>query len=174
MSLQILFCVEADRRSGTDWIYIRSVIDKYYKLDNSISIKPVYLGGKTNYKRTKVTSEIARATREFRKTGKTVVIYCIDTDDWNTDPDRERELSEVVCYCESKQYEMIWFCRDIEEVFWGSRVASSDKRDYAKRFRSNSMINDLPITRLNKETMSIGFSNILQILDKYLHSRCNI
>jgi len=41
MSKQLLFCVETDRRSKTDWVYIKSVIDKYYVIDNSISIEMI-------------------------------------------------------------------------------------------------------------------------------------
>ncbi len=168
MGLQLLFCVEADRKSGTDWVYIKSVIDKYFSIDNSISIKPVYMGGKTNFKRNKVVNEINRASKEFGKNGETAVIYCIDTDDWNTNQDRSRELEDVREYCADKKYDLVWFCRDVEEVFWGERVSSSDKKERAKKFRANSKIDTLTQDCIKSETFGLGKSNILIILNKYL------
>ena len=52
MGFQLLFCVEADRRSGTDWVYIKSVIDKYYRIDNTIS-KNYFYGGKNELQKGK-------------------------------------------------------------------------------------------------------------------------
>ena len=168
MSKQLLFCVETDRRSKTDWVYIKSVIDKYYVIDNSISIKPVYMGGKTNYKRNKVISEIKTLTRQFRQTGSTTVIYCVDTDNWNTDRDRNRELEEVRDYCSEKGYEFIWFCRDVEEVFWGHQIHNSDKTETAKKFRSQNRVDSVPSDSLTEHKMKIGCSNIITVLNRHL------
>lgn len=173
MGFQLLFCVEADRSSGTDWVYIKSVIDKYYRIDNTISIKPIFMGGKTNYRRGRVVNEIKTASREFRKNGNTAVIFCIDTDDCKTDPDRKREFEEIKQYCNEKDYDLIWFCRDIEEVFWGKRITSSDKKDHAKRFRANSIIDSFSISCIVQESPSIGKSNILVVLNKYLSTYRN-
>jgi hypothetical protein len=173
MSKQLLFCVEADKRSKTDWVYIKSVIDKYYEVDNSISIKPIYMGGKTNYKRSKVISEIKTLTKQFKQNGSTVVLYCVDTDNWDTDPDRKRELEEVMDYCREKGYEFIWFCRDVEEVFWGSQIHNSDKTERAKQFRLNNRLDSVSADSISKQIIKIGCSNIVSVLNKYLRKAYN-
>lgn len=171
MSIQLLFCVEADKRSKTDWVYIKSVIDKYYEINNSISIKPIYMGGKTNYRRSKIITEIKTAVKQFKRTGSTTVIYCIDTDDWDINPDRSREYEEIKEYCCEKGYDLVWFCKDVEDVFWENRIHSSDKTEAAQRFRSQNQIDCVTEKALLNSKLKIGCSNILLVLDNYLR-RC--
>ncbi len=168
MSRQLLFCVETDKRSKTDWVYIKSVIDKYYIIDNSISVKPVFMGGKTNYNRGKVVREIKTLIKQFSQTGSTTVLYCIDTDNWDTDHERKRELEEVRKYCTEQGYEFIWFCRDIEEVFWGHQIHNSDKIEKAKKFRSKNRVDLIPADNISKQKIKIGCSNIISVLNKHL------
>ena len=33
MGLQLIFVVEANKKSKTDWIYIKETIDRFYKYD---------------------------------------------------------------------------------------------------------------------------------------------
>ncbi len=52
MRLQLIFVVESDSRSKTDWIYIKESLEKYYVYRNSyIKLSPVYMGGKGNYRK---------------------------------------------------------------------------------------------------------------------------
>lgn len=171
MGKQLLFCVEADRQSKTDWVYIHDTIDWFYKITNDISIKPIFMGGKTNYRRDKVKRQIREHINAYRKNGRTFVIYCIDTDELSADPDRAREFSEIQKYCEKNECGFIWFCRNIEEVFWGKEVERSEKLEYAKRFRNNSKISEVKESNLNRQQQVNCTSNILDILNQILERK---
>ena len=48
--IQLIFCVETNQQTKTDFQYIMSLIDRFYEYNNGhILIKPVYLGGKGKY-----------------------------------------------------------------------------------------------------------------------------
>ena len=171
MGKQLLFCVEADNKSRTDWVYIKSTIDAFFKVDNSISIKPIFMGGKGNYRRQKVTGQIKKKINEYKRNGKTFVIYCVDTDDLNKDPNRLREMKEIREYCEQKGYEFVWFCRDIEEVFWGTRVDDNEKYQYADRFRRQNVIEEIEVDMLQSSEYNVKNSNIISVLEEYLEKK---
>lgn len=41
--IQLIFCVETNKQSDTDFLYIKSTIDRFYEYKNGhIQIKPVY------------------------------------------------------------------------------------------------------------------------------------
>ncbi len=47
MGLQLIICVETNKKCNSDFIYIRSSINQFYDVDNAnIRITPVYLDGK--------------------------------------------------------------------------------------------------------------------------------
>ncbi len=126
MSKQIILCVEANRRAQTDNIYIKETITHFYKLDNKIRLSFVNMNGKTNYRSRDVLSQITRYTKDY-KIGSTTVIYCIDLDKYESDPVQVKLNEEMRSYIKDKGYEMIWFCRDIEEVYLGHSVGKSEK-----------------------------------------------
>ncbi len=168
MGQQLLFCIEADNKSKTDWVYIKATIDRFYNLPNTVSVKPICMGGKTNYRRNKVVKDIKSAISGFKNNGETHVIYCIDTDNINSDPNREREFKEITDYCAENKYELIWFCRDIEEVYLGKRSEQSAKIDEAKKFKSSDAIMECSEKALTCKQPSLKKSNILIVLDDYL------
>lgn len=171
MSVQLLFCIEADNKSQTDWVYIQSVIDAFFKVSTSVSIKKIGMGGKGNFRRPKVIRQIREKTNAYKRNGETIVIYCIDTDDLFTNPDREREFHEIEEYCWETGAELIWFCRDIEEVFWGERISSSDKVAYAARFRRQNMITEVEEEKLCAGSCAKKSSCIVVVLEKYLERK---
>lgn len=171
MGQQIIICVEADKRSKTDWVYLKDLIQQFYQLPNTVSLHPIYMGGKTNYKRNQVISEIKRRAKAFRQSGPTHVVYCIDTDAWDIDPDWQREFLEIRAYCEQQGYDFGWFCRDIEEVFWGEPCVASEKLDKARKFRSQRRIESISATDLSASEPRRGKSNILKVLDQFLERR---
>ena len=168
MGQQLLFCIEADSKSKTDWVYIKATIERFYKLPNTVSVKPICMGGKTNYKRNRVIKDIKNAVNGFKNSGNTHVIYCIDTDNINSDPNREREFKEITDYCAEKKYKLIWFCRDVEEVYLGKHSEQSAKIDAAKKFKSSDAIMACSEKALACKQPSIKRSNILIVLDDYL------
>ena len=171
MGLQLLFCVETNKKTRTDWTYISVTIKKHYEINNAISLKPIFMEGKCNYKGTSVVNQIRDAVKEFKYSGNTVVIYCIDTDDWDRDPDRRRELNEIQAYCDANRYDLVWFCRNVEEVFWGKQVPASDKVAYARRFNKSNRINAISVVDLQQQEIAITKSNMLTVLNKYLKKK---
>lgn len=168
MGIQLLFCIETNKAANTDWIYINKTIRQYYKLSPEISLKTIPMGGKTNYRNKTVNSKIKSFTNGYSRNGKTIVFFCIDTDNCENDPDRKREFDTIYGYCCRQGYEFIWFCRDIEEVYWGERIEAGDKVKMAGRFNSHDQIQSITETDLSSELVRKGKSNILVILDRYL------
>lgn len=168
MGLQIILWMETNNNSRTDWVYIKETINKYYISSNEIKITPRFLEGKGNYKAARTIKQIKTLTKEYSKTGETIVIYCIDTDNIQVDQDQKREFYEIKDYCISKGYEFVWFCRDVEEVYWGKRIANSEKVIASSRFRSSNQLKKVDEKSLSSSRILVKRSNLLSILDKYL------
>jgi len=149
-------------------MYINRMIRQYYHETSEISRKPIYMDGKMKYKDNAVIRKIEDQTRKYAKTGDTSVFYCIDTDDWDRNPDHQRELIEIEKYCKENGHELIWFCRDIEQVFWGEQVSDSEKRARAEQYLRQNRINEMDFNELQVEDKRVKCSNILLILDKYM------
>lgn len=54
MGLQLILCVETNKKTQSDYIYIKETIEHFYKFDpTQVKISPVYMDGKTHYKEKK-------------------------------------------------------------------------------------------------------------------------
>lgn len=166
MKKQILFCVETNQNSDTDWVYIDETLRHYYPRKNEISTKPVYMDGKNKYRTSGVVKEIARKTKMFN--GITEVILCIDTDTKDVNPVQQKYFNEVKQYCIEHNYRFIWFNRDVEEVYWKKHVSDKDKVQYAKKFRSQEKIKRCKDVDLKDSNCNRYKSNILTVLDEVL------
>ena len=171
MSIQLLFCVETNQKAKTDTIYINETIAHYYRLGTSVKKSFIYLGGKNNYNKPGIIKQINRQIRQYARNGKTQVIYCIDTDKYDSDPVQRKELDEIASYCRDRGYELIWFCRDVEDVFWGGQIVKDEKVKRAAQFRTSKRINSIPETTLRQGTYTRHYSNILDVLDKYIEKK---
>ena len=76
------------------------------------------------------------------------------------------ECSEITDYCNSNGYELIWFCHDIEEVYVGESINSSDKTKTANSFRKSKKIEEVGEMQLNRMDYASKVSNILRVLDQ--------
>lgn len=112
MAIQLIFCVETNKRADTDSIYISETINHLYLVNSKTKISKVYLNTKTRYKAKDVMKEIAGKTKAFT-IGETKVIYCIDTDEYEKDAEHKRELDEIRRFCKEGGYDLIWFCHDV-------------------------------------------------------------
>lgn len=171
MGVQLLFVIESTKKAKTDWAYINGTIKHYYRLSPEYSIKPIPMGGKSHFKDASVSKQIKDYREQYLPTGRTIVVYCIDTDNYHTDPERYKELEDIKKYCSRKGFELIWFCRNIEEVYWGERVESGDKVKRAAQFNKRNHIHSLSEKALSTTVIGKGKSNILVIMDKYLNRR---
>ena len=88
MGLQLIICVETNKKCNSDFIYIRSTINRFYDVDNAnIRITPVYLDGKGKYASGKVKKEVASLKNQYKaaaKNNSSIVIYCFDCDNYDT------------------------------------------------------------------------------------------
>ncbi|MEE3487139.1 MAG: hypothetical protein VZT48_03410 [Bulleidia sp.] len=170
MAQQILLCVEADSKSKSDWIYIKGFIHHFYCPDRNDKLLSIFMGGKSKYCSRSVTAEISSRKRIW-KNGLTHVIICIDTDEMFQNPVFAAEFRKIISFCNEHQYELVWFCRDIEEVFVGKRISNTEKKSCAHSFRTGNRVSSLKPTDFQAEQPSIGRSNLSIILNRYFEKK---
>lgn len=167
MSIQMILCVETNKSADTDSVYILDTINHWYKLDNKIKISKINMNSKSRYNSKNIVREIVQKKKAF-VIGETRVIYFIDTDQYEKNPDHARELNEISRFCEDNDFDLVWFCHDVEEVFLGHKIPDSQKVQEAAAFRRKKKIEEMQIEQLSSDTKRTYVSNILNILDKYL------
>lgn len=167
MAIQMMLCVETNKKADTDSIYISETINYLYTVNNQIKISKVYMNTKSRYKSKDVLKEINQKIKAFT-IGETKIIYCIDTDDFERNIDHQKEFHEISRFCEENAYDLIWFCHDVEEVFLGKKVPDSQKVQAAGTFRRKRKIEEMDLNKLSSGVIRIHTSNILNVLDKYL------
>lgn len=168
MAIQMILCLETNKKANTDYIYIKETIDFLYQKNNQIKISPLYMSTKTKYKSGDIIREIAKKKKGFAAIGQTKVIYCIDTDEFEKNVEHANAFQDIRQYCEAEGYELIWFCHDVEEVFQGKKNSDSQKVREAGAFRNKKMIMEIPPERLKEKVVKPHTSNIVNILDQYL------
>ena len=169
MDVQLVLVLECDEKSRSDYMYIKSVLDEWYKISMSINIKisSVFMRGKGNYKKKDVFNKIEKLQKAYMH-GNTKVLFCFDTDRYEIAPADKQMLVEEQEYCKEKGYEFVWFCHDIEEVFLGKSVSKNEKTDKAKQYISNGGVKQIKIQNLQADDMSKGKSNLVYVLQKCL------
>lgn len=167
MALQLIFCVETNKRADTDSIYITETINHWYEVDNKIKINKIYMNTKSKYNSKDVLREIDKKSTDF-VIGETKVIYCIDTDQYEYDMEQAKELKSIIKYCKENNFDVIWFCHDVEEVFLGQKISDSQKVKMASAFRRKGKIGEIQENKLAYSEKCACTSNILSVLDKYL------
>lgn len=167
MAIQMILCVETNKKADTDSIYISETINYWYKINNQIKISKIYMNTKSKYDSKDVLRQIDKKSKAFT-IGKTKVIYCIDTDQYEKNIEHLKELNNINQYCEKNNYDLIWFCHDVEEVYLEQRVLDSQKVQEAARFRKKKKIEEIQQYKLSCNEKLAYRSNILNILDKYL------
>ena len=169
MGLQLIFVVEANKKSKTDWIYIKETIDRFYKYDVAhLKLSAVYMEGKNKYlaKEKEVNSLISQYSVASAN-NVTKVIYCFDCDDYDSNPVDKEFLEKTQEFCKANNYEYAWFCKDIERVYLGKKVEDGHKNSEATRFKANKLIDGVSQSRLNGKKISLNMSNILSVLDEF-------
>lgn len=167
MAIQMIFCVETNKKADTDSIYLMDAIRHLYIINNQVKISKVYMGSKSKYKSKSVLKEISEKTKAFTF-GETKVVYCIDTDEFEKNKEHEKELDDIRQFCEEHGYELLWFCHDVEEVFLGKTISDAQKVQEAEAFRRKRKIEEIQVEMLSSSVKRAHTSNLVQILDKYL------
>ncbi len=167
MAMQMILCLETNKRANTDYIYIKEILNHFYQRSNQIKISPVYMGTKTKYRSNDTLKEMKRKIKDFT-IGKTKVIYCIDTDEYEKNTEHANEFRTIQQFCEINNYDLIWFCHDVEEVFLGKRIPDSQKVQEAGAYRDRKGIQKINPEQLRSRDLRVHTSNILCVLDQYL------
>ena len=169
MGLQLVFVVEANKKSKTDWIYIKDTIDRFYKYDVAhLKLSTVYMDGKNKYltKEKEVKNLISQysvaATNNVTK-----VIYCFDCDDYDSNPVDKEFLEKTKEFCKANNYEYVWFCKDIERVYLGEKVEDGQKNREATKFKADKLIDGVNESKLKGKRFGANMSNILSVLDNF-------
>ena len=172
MGLQLIICVETNKKCNSDYIYIKSSIEKCYSIDlGTIKLSPVYLDGKGNYSSKKTLKSIDELSKQYKSTSKdntNTVMYCIDCDEYDNRPEDMEFLDEVNDFCEKKGYRFVWFCKDIEQVYLGNRIPDNRKKNEAITFLKKKKIANVRIENLTAKRYQKGKSNLCAVLDDYL------
>lgn len=170
MAIQLILCVETNKKADTDSKYIFETIRYYYNVDNSVKLSKIYMGTKTKYNSKEVLKEIKQKKSMFSH-GSSMVIYYIDTDQYEKNPNHKKEYDEIQKYCEHENYEMVWFCHDVEEVFIGYKVSDSDKTKKAAEFVKKNIVKNVNYKKLSSDKLIKNTSNMLLVFDKYLQRK---
>ncbi len=173
---QLIFCVETNRKSDTDFLYIKSTIDRFYDYQNGhVQIKPVYLGGKGRYSTSSNARKINELIRQFSAGSKNTeshVFLCLDYDKYDSDPADRKFFTDAENYCRTKDnYHLIWFCRDVEDVYLGHQISNTQKTGAAKRFMARKQIVTVEANKLRATQYRQHSSNICTVLDQFLPNR---
>jgi hypothetical protein len=174
--MQLILCVESlskGNKGGSDRNYILATMRRFYPEDlGREKITWVYLGGKSNYDRQekKINAYIAHYGESITTDGIPHVIFFVDTDLGG--PGSDAENKAIQAYCAQRGYDVVWFNRDIEEVYLRKRLASTPE----KTKEATSFFLKKRIEMVDKKALcspsparSFGQSNILCVLGEYLH-----
>lgn len=161
----IIFCVETNKQANTDWVYIKETLKRFYSSYN-VKFDRIYMEAKNKYKSKKVLDEISSWKKVYKD--DLVVVYCIDTDKYESDATHKKEFDDISKFCEEKGYELVWFCHDIEEVYLGNSVNNSVKKIESIRFSKSRGIDNISEARLCGDYMKAGFSNLMRVLNRII------
>lgn len=95
----------------------------------------------------------------------------IDTDEIEKEQSSRQYLKDITEYCKDNDFELIWFCRTIEEVFIGNKISGNIKTENAIKFQRT--INNVDFTKIRLDSNDKKFknSNLLIIVNKYLNKK---
>ena len=171
MGLQVIFAVGTNKKCNSDWIYIKDTIEYFYSYERTqVKFSVVYMDGKGNYNSKKKEKEIKSLASQYSSTSNTNrsrVIYCFDCDDYDSKMDDLKFLEEAKKYCDEHEYDFVWFCKDVEQVYIGKKVDDSQKKKEAATFKAKKQINSIDSKKLLMKNYRNNTSNIMNVLDGY-------
>ena len=162
----IQICVESKKKAKTDAIYVDKALKYFYNIGSDVKILYVYLNGKGNYNRQSVLKEIIRNKKQS-SADKQVVVYVIDTDNLQ-DSNVVKENAAITNFCHNKNFDLVWMCENVEEVFLNKRVADKQKVSAAKCFGLKKGLDKASTSSLSATQITNKNSNLLLIFDQYL------
>ena len=132
--MQLIVVYETKKNAKTDGFYFNRYLDDVFpSLKGHIKKSAVYSGSKTRYAGALKTIVALQKKYAFlHPNERQEILYCVDTD---FGKEGALELNErIASFCKEHGFRLVWFHRDIEEVFLGERVDKREKVQRAKRF----------------------------------------
>lgn len=169
--IHLIFCTETEKSANIDTLYIKGLLDIIYSIGNNVKLDFINLNGKTNYNSNSILRKIKSVRNNYQKVNpstKSYIIYLIDTDEYFTDPNEKRIFENIDQFCKESKYELIWFCRTIEETIWKTKIERNQKLKYAVRFDRNKSTMKININDISSKSINIKKSNFKNVLDKIL------
>ena len=148
-------------------MYIRAFIDRFFKIDEYVKITPIYLDGKGKYNSGKIERKISKIKNDYCF-GNSFVIFCYDTDNLDSSPEDQAFDKKITDYCANNKYELVFFNRDIEEVFLGKRVDKSQKTSEATKFLRSRKIYGVDQKMFQSERKVRNRSNLFIVINNIL------
>ncbi len=87
--------------------YYEAISKRFYKDDKKIIYRPIFLESKTKYNAKDKVKEINTYVKKYP--GDTTVIYFIDVDDYDVNPETKKLYDDIVNYCTLNEYEFVFF-----------------------------------------------------------------
>ena len=168
---QVILCVETNKKAKTDVGYVDVVIKQLYQIGTEIKLQYKYFNGKGGYDAPKLLKEIKRDIAALKGRSSSEVIYCIDTDKYDSDAEVKKLNVDIENFCNQKGYKFIWFCCDVEEVFLHATVDDSKKKETVAKFKAKNDLGKATEETLSATSMAKKKSNMLLVLDQILNRK---
>ena len=165
---QVILCVETNKQANTDVGYIDAVIKQLYQIGTEIKLQYKYFNGKGGYNAPKLLKEIKKDIAALKGGSSSEVIYCIDTDKYDSAAEVQKLNADIENFCHQNGYRFIWFCRDVEEVFLHTKVDDSKKKEAVAKFKVGNGLGQANEQTLSARSMARKQSNMLIVLDQVL------
>ena len=169
--MRVIFVFECDSSSQTDSMYVHKFLKyRYPHYEGRLSVKTVFLKGKGNYGKSeaRINGLIHEYKSQNKKDPRCEVVFCFDTD---CGGDKASLNPSILGYCRSKGYRLVWFHRDVEEVFLGNRLKSQDKVKMAMSFYNRGDCSALPKSVFGQSSFvdpPFRRTNLVAVLDEIL------
>ncbi|HIU70024.1 MAG TPA: hypothetical protein IAC60_00325 [Candidatus Enterosoma merdigallinarum] len=166
----ILFCVETTAKCQSDKIYLVEYLRRFFDT-RSPRYDFLFLGGKSNYDDSGVLKRIERNIQKLNKGLKKgesrpyKIIYCIDLD--GTDNERIMLNNTIKTFCIKKKFDLIWFYKDIESVFWGKSVIKNKGIEAERWVTTKKRLSEESILDDDQFSYHDGHSNLKTVLSLY-------
>ena len=157
--IKLVFIMETRSSNKSDWMYIKSSIDYFYK-PRTFALDKIFATTKSELisQDTKIKSKIDDSTREVK-----VIIVA--------DYDRKEDLNDkIIKYCNDNDYDLVWMNLDVEDVYLGKQVPNNRKKSEAINFQSKKHKLLPKLTGLSNPSplKTRHTTNLLVVLDKYI------
>ncbi len=168
---QLILCVETNKKADTDPGYIDAVIKQLYQIGTEVKLQYEYFNGKGGYKSSSILKKIEKDIKAVNDETLSEVIYFIDTDKYDSNAEDQKLNVEIQTFCQQRGYKLIWFCRNIEEVFLHKTVEVSKKKIEVAKFKLGKGLGKATEATLSASLMARKKSNMLIVLDQLLDRR---